>query len=208
MSDTTKPFEELAHHLRHKLTDVSSDMAVNLVRIRSELRTIETLISGVCVARHQFSKMAEFIGEIEDLIAMTHDEDVHLATAIYKIKGSVDAAVSELVSNAKASVSHPINDPEVRAKVWAITGGKCAYCGCDLTQGDHESRGTSFSVEHVVPRQHGGPDNIANHVPACASCNSSKSTDHVLTFINRNIERRISNRAPLRVVNSDVEGDL
>ena len=44
-------------------------------------------------------------------------------------------------------------------------GNCCAYCGC---AGDME-------IEHVVPISRGGAHDISNIVPACASCNSSKS---------------------------------
>lgn len=90
---------------------------------------------------------------------------------------------------------HPLNDKEVRQKVWDLTGGRCTYCDCQLENGG--TVGASFVIEHVVPRSCGGPDNIANYVPACASCNNSKGDRHVLQFIQTKMDRR---RPPLTVV--------
>lgn len=44
---------------------------------------------------------------------------------------------------------------------------RCAYCEASLRDGYH--------VDHVVPVSLGGPNGIGNLVPACSSCNSSKS---------------------------------
>lgn len=63
-----------------------------------------------------------------------------------------------------------------RAQVWGKSGGKCWYCGCDLT--------TSWHADHLEPvfREPAGKtrkperDNIANIVPACAPCNRLKAT--------------------------------
>ena len=42
-------------------------------------------------------------------------------------------------------------------------GYTCAYCQRDAN-----------SVDHVVPRSHGGTDDLDNLVACCSSCNSSK----------------------------------
>ncbi len=47
--------------------------------------------------------------------------------------------------------------------------GKCAYC--QINDWEH--------LDHVVPRSRGGGHSIGNLVPACASCNMSKSA-HLL----------------------------
>ena len=64
-----------------------------------------------------------------------------------------------------------------------LTGGRCAYCDCVLEPEGNGAR--SFIVEHVVHTSSGGPDNLANYVPACAACNTAKSAEHVLTFIRK-----------------------
>jgi len=51
-------------------------------------------------------------------------------------------------------------------------GESCAYCGSK--QG--------LSQDHVVPISKGGMNNATNIVPACSSCNSSKSDHDMLTW--------------------------
>jgi len=70
---------------------------------------------------------------------------------------------------------------ETRKQVYEKTGGKCAYCGCDLPKGWH--------VDHVVPvvRIGGdytgkGTDDIENLLPACPSCNIIKSSQPLESF--------------------------
>lgn len=41
--------------------------------------------------------------------------------------------------------------------------GTCAYCG-----------GPATTVDHIVPKAHGGDDSLVNLIAACRSCNSSK----------------------------------
>lgn len=62
-------------------------------------------------------------------------------------------------------------------------GGKCAYCGCELTKGWH--------VDHLEPlyRNLKKPgcmrpenENKDNLMPSCASCNNYKSTFGLETF--------------------------
>jgi 5-methylcytosine-specific restriction endonuclease McrA len=70
---------------------------------------------------------------------------------------------------------HSVSDPEVRAKVWSITGGRCFYCSVELSrERSAEAPNRSFHVDHLVAKANGGPDHISNYVPACHSCNSSK----------------------------------
>ena len=49
----------------------------------------------------------------------------------------------------------------VSRPVWQ--GQPCHYCGAPAEGADH-----------VVPKKHNGSDDVANLVPACARCNSSK----------------------------------
>ena len=54
-------------------------------------------------------------------------------------------------------------DTNVRNYVWDRDEGLCVYCG-----------DTAKDVDHVVPRQHGGPSIRANAVLACSHCNMQK----------------------------------
>jgi 5-methylcytosine-specific restriction endonuclease McrA len=61
--------------------------------------------------------------------------------------------------------------------VWV---GKCIHCNARLvvrTDGDADG---SATIEHIVPRTHGGGDDLANLAVACARCNAlkGKRLDH------------------------------
>jgi hypothetical protein len=79
---------------------------------------------------------------------------------------------------------HAINSPEVRAKVWAITDGRCIYCDVEMTrERDPENPNRCFEVDHIVARSNGGPDHLSNYVPACHGCNTSKSAKSIFRFL-------------------------
>ena len=59
--------------------------------------------------------------------------------------------------------------PTTRARIWAITGGYCWYCGADLAEG-------AMTIDHVVPKSAGGRSTRGNLVPSCATCNQEKGT--------------------------------
>ena len=59
--------------------------------------------------------------------------------------------------------------PKLRNRRWRkslheFTGNSCIYCGK-----------TSESIDHVLPRSRGGLSITENCVPACLSCNGSKT---------------------------------
>lgn len=73
-------------------------------------------------------------------------------------------------------------------QIFAKTGGRCAYCGCELEL-------ETFHVDHVLPIAFGGSDAIENLVPACVYCNTSKRAltleefrDHVLGVIAKRLQ--------------------
>ncbi len=56
--------------------------------------------------------------------------------------------------------------------------GKCLHCGGHLvvgTDGEPISRAT---IEHILPRSHGGTDELTNLGLACARCNHQKGVRH------------------------------
>lgn len=65
--------------------------------------------------------------------------------------------------------------PSKRESVWKKTGGCCAYCGDPLTE-------ETFAVDHVTPKSGGGTNDIANLLPSCKACNSSKGTRSLEDF--------------------------
>lgn len=123
-----------------------------------------------------------------DLSVCKNTEDLHL-----KVHLAAETALVE----ANYEV-HLLHDPKVREQVWALTDGKCAYCDCDL--GTKDSKLATFAIEHVIPRHSGGPDHIANYVPACIGCNSAKGREHVLHFIKKHVSKRVALTAFERAV--------
>lgn len=52
-----------------------------------------------------------------------------------------------------------------RYRVLEKSGFRCMYCGVNTGP---------FEVEHVVPKKHGGGNNLGNLVASCPSCNRDK----------------------------------
>lgn len=58
-------------------------------------------------------------------------------------------------------------------EVWV---GKCIHCDARLVV---ESDGrTLATIEHIVPRNHGGTDELGNLALACRRCNTAKGVRH------------------------------
>jgi len=82
----------------------------------------------------------------------------------------------------QASIAHPkwidkaisIGDKEVRLIILSKYDGKCCYCGLDINI-------TTLSIDHLLAKRRGAKDvvhgecSFENFMPACKSCNSSKS---------------------------------
>ena len=64
-------------------------------------------------------------------------------------------------------------DAALRRLVRQRAGEQCEYCGLMV---EDEPLGT-FHVDHVIPRQHGGTDDLSNLALACRYCNSHKGTN-------------------------------
>jgi 5-methylcytosine-specific restriction endonuclease McrA len=68
---------------------------------------------------------------------------------------------------------------ELRKRVSSEQNHRCCYCGVRTT--DEQGRGDSATLEHILPRRHGGRDDYANVVMACHGCNNSRG-DRVMTL--------------------------
>jgi 5-methylcytosine-specific restriction endonuclease McrA len=64
-------------------------------------------------------------------------------------------------------------DATVRDLVRRRAGDRCEYCR--LRQ-EHLPFST-FHIEHIIPRKHGGTDNLLNLALACDRCNASKGSN-------------------------------
>jgi 5-methylcytosine-specific restriction endonuclease McrA len=91
------------------------------------------------------------------------------ARASRKRKRRMDAADNDLTA---------LEWSEIRA-AW----GGCAYCG---------ATGSALQKDCVLPLSRGGRYTVENIVPACRSCNASKSNDEVTGWLRR---KRLDERA-------------
>lgn len=67
------------------------------------------------------------------------------------------------------------NAPQVRFSLWKQQSGVCHYCKRLMTmQSDHLT--LMCTIDHVIPRAHGGLDVRSNIVGACTQCNTARGT--------------------------------
>jgi 5-methylcytosine-specific restriction endonuclease McrA len=87
---------------------------------------------------------------------------------------------------ASSSWKAPPRWKAIRRQVFAQKGRRCFWCGGYATTADH----------YPVPAAAGGPATLANLVPACGSCNSSRGA----SFGNRLRPRRPLTAAQRRAI--------
>jgi 5-methylcytosine-specific restriction endonuclease McrA len=104
------------------------------------------------------------------------------ARASRKRKRRMDAADNDLT---------PLEWSEIRA-AW----GGCAYC---------RTTGVPLQRDCVLPLSRGGRYTVENIVPACRSCNASKSNDEVTVWLRR---KRLDERAFLLRHRAFLDGRL
>lgn len=59
--------------------------------------------------------------------------------------------------------------PLKKRSVLEKTNGRCAYCGVVLSI-------DNFTIDHVIPKHHGGNNGIENLFASCRLCNTTKGT--------------------------------
>ena len=79
-----------------------------------------------------------------------------------------------------------------RLRIYARDGCRCVWCGRDVRPGIPGQAGsivqvgsTIFAVatlDHVVPREHGGSNKPHNLITACMQCNRERGSDSALLF--------------------------
>lgn len=74
--------------------------------------------------------------------------------------------------------------------------GLCAYC-----------QNPAATLDHVVPLEAGGSDNIDNLVPACWSCNSSKKSTPLIVWLARRNGGEKSITAPIWMDDAQRQSD-
>jgi 5-methylcytosine-specific restriction endonuclease McrA len=74
---------------------------------------------------------------------------------------------------------------EMRGRVYAKYGGRCAYCGVEMIRPD-------MHVDHIHPVFSRGQDDFENLNPSCRRCNNFKATHSLEQFrheLSKQIER-------------------
>ena len=89
--------------------------------------------------------------------------------------------------------------PKLRNRRWRkslheFTGNSCIYCGK-----------TSESIDHVLPRSRGGLSITANCVPACLSCNGSKTDNDAFEWYRK---QRFYDPRRSMAIRAWTEGDI
>lgn len=176
--------------IQHALTiwDRGEDGQIDVLRVHKLLERVRTeLLEGEKIVRHEMleaecdcletaekinGKLVYCRGHLDGMIQMVSG----LQHEVVGLKNERDSRLQE----------HSPASPDLRAKVLALTGGKCAYCGTEITADTTDGK-SNFVIEHVVPKSCGGPDHFSNYVPACSKCNAQKATGHVLEFIQRKL---------------------
>ena len=89
--------------------------------------------------------------------------------------------------------------PKLRDKRWRkslheFTGNSCIYCGK-----------ISESIDHVLPRSKGGLSTTENCVPACLSCNGSKTDNNAFEWYRK---QRFYDPRRSMAIRAWTEGDI
>jgi len=67
----------------------------------------------------------------------------------------------------------------VQQKVWVADGLQCMYCKRPIGQ-------VQLTIDHFVPIELGGKNDITNYLSACRKCNKDKGSEDPVTFCKRN----------------------
>ena len=128
-----------------------------------------------CVS-HSHSIVFGLVKSVEEISARVAQNERRAAAELASAKRQIDALTARLKE-------HACHNAEVREAVWSITGGRCFYCDRGpIDVGAPGTRGNIFHIDHIVPKDAGGPDHLSNYVPACHSCNSSKGAKSYVEF--------------------------
>lgn len=75
-----------------------------------------------------------------------------------------------------AETDHTFERKEARGEV--VLEGKCIHCQRKLSLRLDGTPLSDATLEHIVPKNHGGTDDLRNLAIACARCNSEKGLRH------------------------------
>lgn len=72
-----------------------------------------------------------------------------------------------------------------RLKLIHRDGIGCFYCGieCEDRKSNRDNRDCVMSEDHIIPKSHGGTDDLDNLVLACRACNSQRGSFSAEDFL-------------------------
>lgn len=70
----------------------------------------------------------------------------------------------------------------VQQRVWALDHYACVYCGAPMGM-------SLLTVDHFIPLELGGLNNITNYLTACKPCNKAKGSQHPRDFLAEKAKR-------------------
>ena len=118
--------------------------------------------------------------------------------AIDLVESRLQDAIDELEMFHPGDVIHRTDQPyrtdlgklprytENKDKLYGEQGGDCGGCG------EHFLK-RNLTIDHIVPRKHGGTDHIENLWLLCQACNSSKGVRSQVEFLRDRMSRRPPN---------------
>lgn len=92
-------------------------------------------------------------------------------------------------------------DNKTRELVSKKTKGVCSHCGCKIRIGDN------FSVDHAVPLNIGGTNDIENLVPLCKDCNFHKDDKLMPIGWYKCLNKGSNNQLKTYIENFEIEHD-
>jgi len=167
------------------------DLEVEIADQHATLAPLDDVLGPLeKVARDAAADAARSMALAEDLLAESEKLNRLLAQETAR-SAMLQAQIGRLSE-------HRQQHDHIRDRVWGATNGKCFYCCVEMTKDAGHQH--SFVVDHIVPKNAGGPDHLANFIPACARCNGEKSDKPFIEFV-----ARLSGRSTpvLRVVSGN-----
>ena len=117
---------------------------------------------------------------------------IELTRELKQSREEREATDRRMRQNEKANADYAkrIAEYDVRAsrsriqkyKLWEESGGKCFYCGADITCKQFLA-GFDAEIEHILPRSIFFDDSYSNKVCACRKCNSAKNNKTAYDFM-------------------------
>ncbi|WP_254810065.1 HNH endonuclease [Natronosalvus amylolyticus] len=119
-----------------------------------------------------FSHVPNRVETHRDLICYQYARLTHLASTIDhpdQFKGWLLWTKYNELTSGEITMSSALKENQYQLKE---NLGYCTYC----------NRESETTFDHIIPRDAGGADDISNMVPACKSCNSSKSNKNIIDW--------------------------